>query len=176
VEDAGRLFGGNMKIIAVAATLATLASVAHAQPAAPPTPASLPAYGAPITEAQAEKLVQAAVAEAKRLRFRMAVSIVEPTGALVMFHKIDDTQYASIRVSQEKATSAAVGKRATKAFADSIANSPGVATMGVIAIEGGLPIFSGGKIIGAIGVSGGSSAQDGQVAAAALAATGFSAP
>jgi glc operon protein GlcG len=171
-----------MKIIAITAALAALASVTHAQPAAAPaapaaTPAPpAPAYGMPVNEAQAEKIVRGAVAEAKRLNFRMAITVVEPTGALVMFHKIDDTQYASIRVSQEKATGAAMGKRPTKAFADSIAKSPGVATMGVIAVEGGLPIFSGGKVIGGVGVSGGSSVQDAQVAQAGLVAAGLTAP
>ena len=86
-----------MKAFAIAAAVVALAPCLALAQQPPPAPA----YGTPVTEAQAEKIVQAAVAEAERLHFRMAISIVEPTGALVMFHKIDDTQYASIRISQE---------------------------------------------------------------------------
>jgi glc operon protein GlcG len=154
-----------MKAIFLACAFAAIAPAALAQ-----------SYGAPISLDQAQKIVAAAQVEARKLNFRMAFAVVEPSGVLVAFGKMDDVQYGSARISQEKAVTAAQFRRPTKALADSIATNAGVATMGAVAVEGGVPIYSNGKIIGALGISGASSAQDGQVAAAALAATGFSAP
>ncbi|MEO8115361.1 MAG: heme-binding protein [Phenylobacterium sp.] len=130
--------------------------------------------GAPISLAQAQRIVAAAEAEARRLNFRMAFAVVEPDGELVAFERIDGTQYGSIEVAQAKARSAARFRRATKVFADQVAGGAtgALSLPGVIAIEGGVPIVEGGRMVGALGVSGGTSVQDGQVAQAALAAQG----
>lgn len=158
-----------------AALLCALPALAQTPPAAAPaaTPAPLPPYAAaPVDLALAKKLVAAAEAEARRNGWTMAFAVVEPSGALVAFEKMDGTQYGSIEVAQAKARTAARFRRPSKAFADQVADGRlGVMSLdGVVAIEGGVPIVVDGKIVGAIGVSGGSSAQDGQVAQAAIAA------
>ena len=103
----------------------------------------------------------------------MAVAIVDISGDLVYFEKMDDTQAGSVDVSIAKARSAARFKRATKVFQDGVAaGGEGLrilALTGAVPIEGGVPMVVGGKIVGAIGVSGGTSQQDGVVAAAAVA-------
>ena len=101
----------------------------------------------------------------------MAFAVVDPSGQLVLFEKMDGTQYGSIVVAQEKARSAALFKRPTKAFSDAVtAGRVAVISLpGALPIEGGVPIVVQGRIIGALGVSGGTSEQDGEIAAAALA-------
>jgi len=96
--------------------------------------------------------VTAALAEARKINVPMAVTVVDNAGQLVAFERMDNTQTGSIGVSQDKAVSAAMFRRPTKAFQD--------------AVEGGLPITVDGKIIGGIGVSGGSAEQDGGCAKA----------
>jgi len=127
-------------------------------------------YGAPISLENAKKAAAAALAEVRKNNWTMAVAIVDPAGDLVYFEKMDDTQVASTIVSQEKARSAARFKRPTKAFQDMLAaGGEGVRVLrirGAVPVEGGLPIAMGGKVVGAIGVSGGTSAQDGQCAKA----------
>ncbi len=102
----------------------------------------------------------------------MAVAVVDTAGQLVAFERMDGTQYGSVAVSQDKAVSAALFRRPTKAFQDAVAGGGAglrVLTLrGANAVEGGLPIVVDGKIIGAIGVSGGSAEQDGGVAKAGL--------
>lgn len=136
------------------------------QPAAPPAAAPPPpGYGDTVTIEQARKAADAAMAEAKKNNWTMAISVVGPAGDLVLFQKMDNTQYASVGISQHKARAAATFKRATKTFEDRVsAGGAGVAALtldGMIASEGGLPLMAGGKIIGAIGCSGGSGQQDG---------------
>ena len=131
-------------------------------------------YGPPITAAQAQQAAAAALAEARKHAWTMAVAIVDPSGTLVRFEKIDDTQTGSAQVAIDKARSAARFKRATKSFQDALAGG-GVglrvlAIQGAIPVEGGVPLEVGGRIIGAIGVSGGTSEQDGQCALAGAAA------
>jgi uncharacterized protein GlcG (DUF336 family) len=130
--------------------------------------------GETINLEQAKKAAAAAEAEAKKNNWAMAVAVVGPTGDLVYFAKIDGTQYGSIPIAQHKARAAALFKRPTKAFEDRVAaGGAGIASMtldGMIASEGGVPIVVGGKLIGAIGMSGGTGAQDGQVATAGAAA------
>jgi uncharacterized protein GlcG (DUF336 family) len=134
-------------------------------PAAPPAPP--PAYGEQINLEQAMKAAAAAEAEAKKNGWFMAIAVVSPSGDLVYFRKIDNTQFASIAISQHKAKAAATFRRPTKVFEDRIAQGgAGIAALtldGIIASEGGIPIVAGGKIIGAMGCSGGTGAQDGQV-------------
>jgi glc operon protein GlcG len=127
-------------------------------------------YGATITADQAKTVAAAAVAEARKNQWTMAVAIVDPAGDLVYFEKMDNTQVGSIDVAIAKARSSARFKRPTKAFQDALAaGGEGwriLSLEGATAVEGGLPLIVGGKIIGAVGASGGASPQDGQTAAA----------
>ena len=127
-------------------------------------------YGSPITAETAKKVAAPAVAEAKKNNWTMAIAVVDTAGELVYFEKMDETQMGSIDVSIAKARSAVRFKRPTKAFQDAVAaGGDGLRILGLqgaVPIEGGIPLVSGGRIIGAIGASGGSSQQDGVVAAA----------
>jgi uncharacterized protein GlcG (DUF336 family) len=140
---------------------------ARAQPAPPPPPD----YGAPITNEQAKEAAVAAIAEAKKNGWRMAIAVVDPGGYLVYFEKLDGTQNASVSLAQSKARTSALFRRPSKAFADQFAagntgfmSFPNDARP--IASEGGIPIVVNGKLIGAIGASGGTGQQDGVVATA----------
>jgi glc operon protein GlcG len=127
-------------------------------------------YGAPITLEQAKKVAAPAMAEAAKNNWNMAVAIVDPSGNLVYYEKMDATQLGSANLAIEKARSAALFKRPTKTFQDALAGGgDGLRVLkvpGGVPIEGGLPILVEGKIAGAIGVSGGMSSQDGQCAKA----------
>jgi uncharacterized protein GlcG (DUF336 family) len=165
----------NASTTAWLAALVFTASVAQAQaqaqaPAQAPAAAPIPQYGTPINHETARKVVAAAIADAKRQNLPMAVAVVDTAGQLVAFERLDNTQTASIPVSQDKAVSAAMYRRPTKAFQDVVAGG-GVGLRVLTlrhanAVEGGVPLVVDGKIIGAIGVSGGSSDQDGAVAKA----------
>jgi len=129
-------------------------------------------YGTAITLDAAKRVASGAIAEAKKNHWLMAVAIVDPAGDLVYFEKMDDTQTGSVNVAQAKARSSARFKRPTKAFQDGLTATPdGIRIMaieGAVPVEGGVPIAVEGKIVGAIGVSGGTSAQDGQCAKAGI--------
>ncbi len=131
-------------------------------------------YGGAITSEAAKKFAAGALAEARKNKWFMAVAIVDPAGDLVYFEKIDNTQAASVTIAVDKARSAARFKRPTKALQDVLAaGGDGLRLLGLtgaVPVEGGVPLLMDGKIVGAIGVSGATSAQDGQVAAAAVAA------
>jgi uncharacterized protein GlcG (DUF336 family) len=131
-------------------------------------------YGPSIALEVAKTAAAAAIVEARQNRWEMAVAIVDTAGFLVYFEKMDDTQAGSVAVAQAKARSAALFKRPTKAFQDTLAaGGDGLRVLGLegaVPVEGGLPLFINGKIAGAIGVSGGTSGQDGQCAQAAVAA------
>jgi len=133
-----------------------------------------PAYGLPIPGATAKKIAAATLAEARRNTWAMAVAIVDPAGTLVYFEKIDETQHGSVTVAIEKARSAALFKRPTKSFQDAVAGGGvGVRVLalpGALPLEGGVPLVIDGLIVGAIGVSGGTSEQDIQCADAGIAA------
>ena len=113
----------------------------------------------------ATKVVNAAMAEAKKNGWNLAVAVTTNGGHLVHFSRMDNTQFGSIKIAQHKARASATFKRPTKAFADAIAANPAnVALLSlddVIASEGGIPLMLGGKMIGAIGCSGATGAQDG---------------
>jgi uncharacterized protein GlcG (DUF336 family) len=130
-------------------------------------------YGAPITLEQAKKPAAAALAEAARNKWTMAVAIVDTAGNLVYYEKMDNTQVASATVAIDKARSAAIYKRPTKALQDALAaGGVGLRILrleGAVPVEGGIPLFLDGRIIGAIGVSGDSSANDNQCATAGAA-------
>jgi glc operon protein GlcG len=128
-------------------------------------------YGAPITVDNAKKAAALAVAEARKNSWNMAVSIVDIGGDLVYFEKMDGTQTGSVAVAIEKARTAALFKRPSRVFQDAIA-AGGVglrilALPGALPVEGGIPLIVDGRIVGAIGVSGGTSEQDAQCAKAA---------
>jgi len=126
-------------------------------------------YGASVTLENAKKAAAPAVAEAEKNHWNVAVAIVDTSGNLVYYAKMDNTQLGSATVAVDKARTAALFKRPTKAFEDAAATPGGarvVTLHGVTAIEGGFPLVMDGKIVGAIGVSGGTSAQDAQCAKA----------
>ena len=129
-------------------------------------------YGTPIRIDSAKRAAAAAIAEARRNSWTMAVAIVDIAGELVYFEKMDDTQNGSVRVAAAKARSAALFKRPTKAFQDSLTATPdGIRILGLdgaVPVEGGVPLVVDGLIVGAIGVSGGTSQQDGVCAKAAV--------
>lgn len=134
-----------------------------------------PPYGQEIGLDLARKIAAGAEAESKKQGWRMAIAIVDNHGFLVYYERMDDTQTASVGVALDKAKAAAMFRRPTKAFEDGIAKGR-VALLGLngaTPIEGGLPIMSGGKVIGAIGVSGANSDQDAAAAAAGLKAAGL---
>ena len=127
-------------------------------------------YGPPVSVENAKKAAAAALAEARKNNWIMAVAIVDPGGVLVYYEKMDNVQMGSADVCIDKARSAALFKRPTKAFQDSLASGgAGVRVMtlrGAIPVEGGLPLLVDGKIVGAIGLSGDLSENDGKCAAA----------
>jgi uncharacterized protein GlcG (DUF336 family) len=131
-------------------------------------------YGFPIGLEVAKQVASPAIAEAQKNDWAMAIAIVDPSGDLVYFEKMDLTQAGSVTVALDKARSAARFKRPTKAFQDMLASGgEGLRVLGLegaVPVEGGIPIVVDGKIIGAIGVSGGTSPQDGQCARAGAAA------
>ena len=158
-----------VKNLATAAVLliALAMPAAAQQPAAPPPPPTTP-YGLPIGLEAAKKAMAAAEAEAVKNNWPMAIVILDSTGHTVMLHKLDNTQYGSIHVAEDKAHTALDFRRPSKVFEDLVAQGGiGLRTLalrGAAPLEGGVPIIVDGKIIGAIGVSGGTSQQDGQVA------------
>lgn len=127
-------------------------------------------YGAPISLENAKKAAAPAIAEAEKNRWNMAVAIVDPSGNLVYYEKMDNTQLGSANVAIDKARSAALYKRPTKALQDALAaGGDGLRILrlqGAVPVEGGIPLVMEGKIVGAIGVSGAASAQDAQCAKA----------
>jgi glc operon protein GlcG len=158
--------------LGIASALALGGAALAQQPAPSPAPAAPsppPDYGPPITNEQAKAVAAAAFTEAKKNNWRMAFTIVGPAGELVYFEKMDGTQMASAEISQGKARTSAMYRRPTKIFADQYAaGNTAFTTFPVppIASEGGVPITVNGKIIGAIGASGGTGQQDGVAAAA----------
>ena len=130
----------------------------------------MPSYGPTITTAQAKQAVSLALAEARKNNWTMAAAIVDTAGDLVYFEKLDGTQAASTMIAVDKARSAVRFKRPTKALQDVLAAGGDglrmLALQGAVPVEGGLPLIMDGKIVGAIGLSGGTSAQDGQCAQA----------
>ncbi len=129
-------------------------------------------YGAPIGLEDAKKAAAAALAEARKNNWTMAVAVVDVGGDLVYFEKMDGTQTGSVKVALGKARSAALFKRPTKVFQDIVAGGGNglriLRLEGAVPIEGGVPIVMEGKIVGAIGLSGAASDQDGQCARAGV--------
>lgn len=118
----------------------------------------------------ARTLAEAGEAEAKRRGWTVAIAVVNPEGGLILFHALDGTQPASQDVAIAKARTAARFKRPTKALEEAITGGRHalLGVPGVLPLEGGVPVVLAGAIVGAVGVSGMTSAEDGIVAAAAL--------
>jgi glc operon protein GlcG len=169
------MFRHIVSVAAVAVFLAALGSpslFAQASLAAPP---QIP-YGLPISTESAKVTAAAAIAEARTHGWTMAIAIVDPGGYLVYFEKMQDTQTGSVDLAIEKARTSALFRRPSKLFQDAVAaGGEGLRILrltGAIPLEGGVPIIVDGKVVGAIGVSGGSGEQDGQVARAGADAVG----
>ncbi len=118
----------------------------------------------------AKKLAEAARAEAAANKWTMVIAVVDEGANLMYLERADGTQIGSIDVAQEKAKSAVKFKRPTKAFEDALVGGRQAILKlpGALPVEGGVPFMIDGVVLGAIGASGGTSAQDGQVVAAAV--------
>jgi len=131
------------------------------------------AYGAPISLERADAAIDAAFKEAKKHNWAMNIAVLDSGGNLVAFKRMDGAQLASIQISEHKARAAVTYRRETKLFENGVqeGNLPYLLTLdGVIASRGGIPLIEDGKIIGAIGCSGGTGSQD-EVSCKAGAAT-----
>jgi glc operon protein GlcG len=118
-------------------------------------------YGAPIAVDEAKQLIAAAEAEAKKHNWAVNIAVVDSGNNLVAFERMDGAQLASIRISQHKAHAAVGFRRETKIFETAVQNGSNyVLTLdGAIASRGGIPLIKDGKLIGAIGCSGGTGSQ-----------------
>jgi glc operon protein GlcG len=167
---------------AIALCTCLVAGAAQAQapaPAASPAPAPVPEvmpfdipYGTPITLGRAQEVSAAAIAEATKRKWKMAITIVDPNGDIVSVQRMDGTQLASTAISPKKARAAVRFRRPTQVFFDAMETGhPYVATLSddVVGSPGGRLLVEGGKIIGGIGVSGGTGGQDDVIAQAGAA-------
>ena len=120
----------------------------------------------------AKNIVAAAEAEAKKNNWNMAFAVVDGAGDLVLFHKSDAARPSNGEFAIGKARTAARFQRPTKSLDSTITAGriQFLAAQGALPIEGGVPIVVDGKVIGAVGVSGGTSAQDAQVATVGIGA------
>ena len=155
--------------IGLVAAITTAQAQAPAQQPAPP-----PAYGESIGVEMAKKIAAAALAEVPKIgSWPDCVAIVDPGGHLVYFERMDNASVASVRIAFDKARTAALFRRPSKVFQDALTSGRTVilGLRGATPLGGGVPIIVGGKLIGALGVSGGIvPGQDDKVAAAGLAA------
>ena len=164
-----------LSLVVAVAVLFTAGLVTAQQPTTPAAPAAPPApppdYGAPITNEQAKKVMAGAEAEAKKNKWNVVITILDSGGQLMMMQRLDGAQWGSVDISREKARSAVALRRPTKALQDLIAQGGAnlrLLSLGYSVLEGGIPIVVGGKIIGAVGVSGVTSQQDAQIAQAGI--------
>lgn len=123
----------------------------------------------------AKTIAAAAEAEAERNNWNVAIAVVDAAGELILFHKRDGTQYASLDIALNKARTAARFRRPTRALQDGVAGGRTVllAIEGMLPLEGGVPVMLGDEVIGAVGVSGVTAEQDAQIARAGIAALGL---
>jgi len=141
---------------------ALLCSAAALAPVPVDMPFNIP-YGMPISMELAKKAVDAAHAEAIRRNWKMAIAVVSPAGDLTYYLKMDDTQLASADIAPKKARTAARFRRESQVFFELMETGhPYVTTLDpeIVTASGGIPIVVGGRLIGAIGCSGGTGAQD----------------
>ena len=127
-------------------------------------------YGLNINLATAKKIALAATKEAERVKINVIIAIVDAGGHLIYLERFDKAQFGSIDVAVHKARCSVAYKRPTRAFEEAVISGKiNLLTLDdICAVEGGLPIIQGGKIIGAIGVSGGTTQEDGQIATAGI--------
>jgi len=128
----------------------------------PEIPFDVP-YGRPISLDQAQAVIHAAVAEAKKRNWKMNVAVADSGGNLVAFQRMDGAMLASIQIAEHKARAAVTFRRPTKVFEDGVQLmhlNYLLAFDGIIASRGGIPLIEQGDIIGAIGCSGGTDSQD----------------
>ena len=158
-------------VIVMMLAVALGVSTSRAQQAAPANPLdAVPEkmpfdvpYGAPIVLERALAAIAAAVTEARKHDWKLNVAVVDSGGNLVAFERMDGAQLASIQIAEHKARTAAMFRRETKVFENGIqqSNYNYILTLdGVIGSRGGIPLLEAGKLIGAIGCSGGSGSQD----------------
>jgi glc operon protein GlcG len=162
-----------ISLITVATGVALLfATAIHAQqqPSSPPPPPA--AYGAPISLEQAKAAIAAAAAESKKNGWNHVFAIVDGGGNLIAFEKSDLAGNASVPIAEAKAKMAATFRVPTKVYQDRLAGGETfiLGLPGAVPAAGGVPIVVGGKLIGAIGVSGATPLQDHQFAEAGVAA------
>jgi len=139
-------------------------------PVVAPPPPVYPPYGRSVTLAEAKVIVAAAEAESIKNGWNMVITVVEPNGALVLSEKMDGAQYGSLGVAQGKAETAAKFRRPTLYFQEAVKNGTlNSIFTGAMALEGGELIIIDDRIVGAVGVSGGSAPQDGIIARAGAA-------
>jgi len=152
------------KLAVLTAVLVGSIGAAGAQQTPSPTagpPSAPPPYGAPIDLARAEKAIAASIAEATRRGWTMDVAVVDSGANLVAFARMDGTQLASAAIAEHKARASALFRRPTRAFEEAAHNGAAALSLdGVIAAAGGVPLVEDGKLIGAIGCSGGTSTED----------------
>ena len=160
-----------MKTAALLAVLALgVAGSAVAQTTPPPAPPAAPYSSHIVTLAEAKTVAAAAEAEARKNGWTMVITVVEPNTALVLAQKMDGAQYGSNDVARKKAETSANFRRPSSYFQEAVKSGTlNSIFTGAMALEGGELLLVDGKIIGAIGVSGGSAAQDGIVARAGAA-------
>ena len=146
----------------LASYLALFASMASCLSAAQPATRQV------LTLEIAKQVAAAASAEATANKWTVVIAILDEGGNLMYLERADDTQIGSIQVAQEKAKSAVSFKRPTKAFEEAVAGGRTAILKlpGAMPVEGGLPLMLNGRVAGAIGVSGVTSQQDGQIAKA----------
>lgn len=156
--------------LAVAVLVGTSAP-ALAQTPAPTLPATPPAYGPPISTADAQALLQRALELSRAQGLKAAIAIVEPSGELVAFVRMDDVPYGSIPLAQAKARTAARFRTTTAAQEERVQDGrlSLLSAEDFVTIGGGAPIVIDGRVVGAVGISGGTSAQDAALAAEVVA-------
>lgn len=132
--------------------------------------AQVPVYGPSVNLEQARKVVAAAQVEAKKNGWPVAIAVVDNSGLLVAYERMDNTQTGSVQASIDKAVSSAMYRRSTKVFQDVVAGGgAGLRILGLRGanpVEGGLTLIVDGKVVGGVGVSGVNADQDGMVAKA----------
>jgi glc operon protein GlcG len=180
-NDGGKFMRITAAALIAVAIFAVPMAYAQAPVAPPPVPEAMPfdiPYGQPIGLDDAQKAIGAATAEAKKRNWKLSISVVDPSGNLVAHAMMDGTQYGSIEISQAKARTSALYRRPSGAFQAAVNTGGSPSSLSLLAItrsaasEGGFPIVINGKLVGAIGVSGGTFTQDAVVAKAGLEALG----
>ena len=169
-----------MRIATILAAAVIAIPIMHARAQAPAAavPEAMPfdiPYGSPINLETAQKAIAASEAEARKHNWKMSITVVDPAGNIVALATMDGTQYASIAIAEAKARTAAAYRRPSGVFQSAVNSGGAPSMLGLLAVtgsipsEGGFPIVVGGKLIGAIGASGGIFTQDAVTAKAGLA-------